>query len=181
MLNVAVRLVRSFFVSLSVALVGMVLLALLAIAAFALVYGRRSGFLRLRFKVAQPVKMTLNLIKLFLFPALVEELIFRVMLLPHPTEKLPTGRWLAWAALSVGLFVIYHVIFSWVRPQARAVLSDRRFLVIVTWVGLILAVLYGLTGSLLAVTVVHWVVVASWLYGFGGLERLQGRVPDGAT
>ena len=163
------------------AVIGYTVLALLAIAAVAIFYGRQSGFLTARFSVDNPIKAVFNLIKLFFIPSLLEELIFRVGLLPHPTEGIPTPRWLAWAALSIGLFVLYHVVFSWLRPQARAVLSDRRFLLIVFWVGIVLTTLYGLTGSMLAVTVVHWVVVVCWLYGFDGLAQLQGKVPEAAV
>ncbi|WP_236146393.1 CPBP family glutamic-type intramembrane protease [Leptolyngbya iicbica] len=176
--RVALRLARSFAVPISGALVGYTLLALAAIAAVTLSYGRQSGLLRPQFRVDNPLKAVLNLVKLFFVPALLEEIIFRVSLLPHPTEGVPTLRWLAWAALSLGLFVLYHVGFSWLRPKASGVLHDRRFLLLASWIGLVLTTLYGLTGSMLAVTVVHWLVVVSWLYGFGGLAQLQGKGPD---
>ncbi|NEQ46221.1 MAG: CPBP family intramembrane metalloprotease [Leptolyngbya sp. SIOISBB] len=179
--RVALRLARSFAVPISGAVIGYTVLALLAIAAVAVFYGRQSGFLTARFSVDNPIKAVLNLIKLFFIPSLLEELIFRVGLLPHPTEGIPTPRWLAWAALSIGLFVLYHVVFSWLRPKAGAVLSDRRFLLIVFWIGIVLTTLYGLTGSMFAVTVVHWVVVVCWLYGFDGLTQLQGKIPDAAV
>ncbi|MEM6837039.1 MAG: CPBP family glutamic-type intramembrane protease [Cyanobacteria bacterium P01_C01_bin.120] len=179
--DLAMRLTRSFAVPLSVGVVSLTLLALVAISVVALVYGGHSRFLCLCLDVHQPVTAALNLVKLLLFPALTEELIFRVLLLPPPTTKTPTGSWLAWTALSVGLFVVYHVIFSWLRPQAQAVLRDRRFLVLVTWVGIVLSTLYGLTGSLWAIALVHWLIVVGWLYGFGGRKRLRGQVPTGAT
>ena len=179
--RVALRLARSFAVPISGALVGYTVLALLAIAGVGIIYGRQSGLVEARFRVDHPVKAVLNLIKLFFVPVLVEELIFRVGLLPHPTEGVPTLRWLAWAALSLGLFVLYHVAFGRLRPKAGAVLCDRRFLLIVTWVGFVLTLLYGLTGSMLAVTVVHWVVVVCWLYGLGGLQQLQGKTANMLT
>lgn len=174
--RVALRLARSFAVPITPNLIGAIALALLAIASVVVYYGRRSGFLEGNLEVDNPVKAVFNLVKLFFVPALLEELIFRVGLLPHPTEGVPTWRWLAWAALSLGLYVLYHWVFGQFRPKARAALSDRRLLLIVFWLGLVLTTLYGLTGSLLAVTVVHWFVVVCWLYGFGGLDRLQGKV-----
>jgi predicted Abi (CAAX) family protease len=176
--RVALRLARSFAVPVTGAVVGYTVLALLAIAAVTLSYGRQSGLLRPRFQVDNPLKAILNLVKLFFVPALVEEIIFRVSLLPHPTEGVPTLRWLAWAALSIGLFVLYHFAFSWLRPKAGGILRDRRFLLLAFWIGLVLTTLYGLTGSMLAVTVVHWLVVVTWLYGYGGLAQLQGQRAD---
>jgi predicted Abi (CAAX) family protease len=110
----------------------------------------------------------------------VEEIVFRVMILPHPSEAVPIAPWLAWAALSLGLFVLYHLVLSRFRRQAGAALRDRRFLLMMTWLGLILTLLYGVTGSLWAITIVHWLVVVVWLYGFGGLKRLRGDVPQSA-
>jgi predicted Abi (CAAX) family protease len=173
--RVALRLARSFAVPFTPNVLGYTVLALLLIAAVIIPYGRQSGFLQRELRLDNPVRALLNLIKLFFIPALFEEIIFRVMLLPHFTEGVPTWRWLAWAALSLGLFVLYHVVFSKLSPPRGNVLSDRRFLLMVLWLGLVLTTLYGLTGSLLAVTLVHWMVVVAWLYGFGGLARLQGK------
>jgi len=179
--RVALRLARSFAIPITPSLIGAIGLSLLLIAAVVIPYGRQSGFLNQDLRIDNPLRAVLNLVKLFFLPALLEEIIFRVALLPHFTEGVPTLRWLAWAALSLGLFVLYHVVFSKLRPNVGNVLSDRRFLLMVLWIGLVLTTLYGLTGSLLAITVVHWVVVVIWLYGLGGLDRLQGKVSKSAS
>ena len=173
--RVALRLARSFAVPMSGTLWGAGGLSLLLIAIGLLPFGLKSGYLQWQLTLPHPLRDVLNGAKLFFFPALVEESVFRVMLLPHPTEGISTVSWLAWAALSIGLFVLYHGGLSRVRPQAALALRDRRFLLMVVWFGLILTLLYGLTGSLWAVTVVHWVVVLGWIYGFGGHQRLQGQ------
>jgi predicted Abi (CAAX) family protease len=172
--RVALRLARSFAVPLSGPLVGAALLALLLIAIGLLPFGLKSGYLQWQIARTPLLRSLFNGVKLFFFPALVEESVFRVALLPHPTEGSSQATWLAWAALSVGLFVVYHWGLSLVRPEAGQALRDRRFLLMVVWFGLMLTLLYGLTGSLWAVTVVHWVVVLGWIYGFGGYQRLQG-------
>ncbi|MCM1984968.1 CPBP family glutamic-type intramembrane protease [Lyngbya confervoides] len=172
--RVALRLARSFAVPLSGPWVGAVLLSLGMIAIGLLPFGLKSGYLQGQIARTPPLRGLINGVKLFLFPALAEEIVFRVMLLPHPTEGISPASWLAWAALSIGLFVIYHWGLSQVRPEAGEALRDRRFLLMVVWFGLILTLLYGFTGSLWAVTVVHWVVVLGWIYGFGGYQRLQG-------
>jgi predicted Abi (CAAX) family protease len=173
--RVVLRLARSFAVPITPSLVGYTLLSLLLIAAVVIPYGRRSGYLQPELRVDHPLRAVFNLIKLLLVPALFEEILFRVALLPHFTEGVPTPQWLAWGALSLGLFVLYHIIFSKFRPETGKALRDRRFLLMVLWLGLVLTTLYGLTGSLLAVTIVHWLIVVVWLYGFGGLARLQGK------
>lgn len=173
--RVALRLARSFAVPLSGALVGTSGLSLLLIAIGLLPFGLKSGYLQRQFVLPHPLRGMLNLVKLFLFPALLEESLFRVMVLPHPTEGISTTSWLVWAAVSIGLFVLYHWGLSRVRPRAGQALRDRRFLLMVVWFGMILTLLYGLTGSLWAITVVHWVVVLGWIYGFGGHRWLQGQ------
>lgn len=173
--RVALRLARSFAVPLSWSLVGAGLLALGAMAIALLPFGLQTGFLRWQGAQASPWRSGLNIIRLFFLPALIEEILFRVLLLPHPTEGVPTPRWLAWAALSLGLFVLYHWLLGSTRHQAGATLRDRRFLLSVTGFGLVLTLLYGLTGSLWTVTVVHWLVIVVWIYGLGGHQRLQGK------
>lgn len=151
------------------------MLSLWLIAVGLLPIGLKSGYLQWQIVLPHPLRGMINLLKLFLFPALIGESLFRVMLLPHPTEGVAPAAWLAWVVLSVGLFVLYHWTLSRVRPKAGKALRDRRFLFMVLWFGLILTLLYGLTGSLWAVAVVHWVVALGWLYGFGGRQRLQGQ------
>lgn len=176
--RVAKRLATSFAVPMSSSVVGYSLLALLLVALVAVPYGLKSGYLKWRLSLQQPLKVLLNLVKLFFFPALVEEIIFRVMLLPHPVEGVPLGSWLAWAALGLGLFVLYHWLLSQIRSRAGRALRDRRFLLMAGWAGLILTLLYGRTGSMWAVTIVHWDVAVFWIYCFGGLQRLQGKSPQ---
>ena len=70
----------------------MVLLGGLALAfygGFAFLYGRNRGFLEVRNGFDNPVEFVLYAVRLFLVPALVEEIIFRVALLPHPKEGIP--------------------------------------------------------------------------------------------
>ncbi len=41
-------------------------------------------------------------------PAMVEEIFFRILLLPHPLEQIQASSWFTWSLLSLFLFVIYH-------------------------------------------------------------------------
>lgn len=157
---------------------GGVLMGLLVYGAIALPYGFRSGFLRPYNAIANPVQGVLIVIKILFLPALLEEVFFRVFLLPHPMEGVPLGQWWAWAMLSLGLFVLYHLLSAaTVYPTAKKTFSDKRFLILMTWLGLVLTVAYRITGSLWVITAIHWVVVVLWLLGLGGLPRLSGQFP----
>lgn len=150
---------------------GLVLAALGVYALGAVPYGLRSGFLRPERAVGHPLRLGLALVRLAVVPAFVEEMIFRVMLVPHPVEGVPGGRWLVWALLSVALFVVYHALLGRILP-GHGVLADRRFLVLAGGLGLVLVTVYGLSGSLWVVVLVHWLAVVGWLGGLGGQGQL---------
>jgi predicted Abi (CAAX) family protease len=161
---------------------GVALGALGVYGAIALPYGFHSQFLRWLPVIGQPLNFLFKLIWLLLLPALVEEVLFRVLLLPHPVESLPLGQWLLWAGLSLGLFVVYHFLSaSTYYPAGNPTFFDRRFVVLATWLGLVLTLAYGVTGSLWVVTLVHWGVVVVWLQALGGLSRLEGEKFEKST
>ncbi|MBD0268747.1 MAG: CPBP family intramembrane metalloprotease [Cyanobacteria bacterium Co-bin8] len=150
--------------------------SLLLYGAIALPYGFKSKFLRRFAVIGNPLIFLFNLVRLLLLPALIEEVLFRVILLPHPVEGLPLGRWLIWAGLSLGLFVVYHFFSARTYyPAGNPTFFDRRFVILMTWLGIVLTLAYGVTGSIWVVTLIHWVVVAVWLHGLGGISRLAGK------
>ena len=120
--------------------------------------------------------MGLKALGLFFVPALVEEIVFRVWLLPHPVEGVPGGQWLGWAVVSTGLFVLFHWLLGKLRSkQGQATFGDPRFLILVGWLGLTLTGVYWITGSLGLIALLHWIVVMGWLYGLGGRGRISIR------
>lgn len=151
--------------------------ALLLYGAIALPYGFKSKFLSRQVALENPVIFGIDLVRLLFLPALVEEAIFRVLLLPHPTEGLSEWRWWLVALFGLGLFVSYHLLSArtYYKP-GNPTFFDHRFIVLVTWLGIVLTLAYRITGSLWIVTAVHWVVVAVWLYGLGGNARLFNKV-----
>jgi predicted Abi (CAAX) family protease len=152
---------------------GRSLLVLAGYGALALALGVASGFLSLPMQWPPLAEALPRLAKLLLLPALVEELLFRVLLIPHPIEGFPWQSLLAWNALSLGLFVLYHPVAArlWY-PQARALFEDPRFLFQAALLGVACSLAYGFTGSLWPPVLIHWLAVVIWLEPFRGREQL---------
>jgi predicted Abi (CAAX) family protease len=149
------------------------LLVLAVYAALALLLGFRSGFLRGPWHW-RPWRLVLrHALALLVMPAIGEELIFRVLLLPHPLEGVSQASMAAWGALSVGLFVLYHPIAArfWY-PRGRVLFRDPRFLSQCTLLGVACVLEYSLTGSLWSAAGLHWIAVLVWLEPLGGRRDL---------
>ncbi|RZM76582.1 CPBP family glutamic-type intramembrane protease [Leptolyngbya iicbica] len=111
-----------------------------------------------------------------LTPALVQELLFRVLLLPHPTEAVRLVTGLIWSGMSLGLFVAYC---SW-RSRRRHQTTPHGALAFDLYpclcLGILAMVIYFSTGSLWAVTVFHW---GAWLWQQQLATLAQPPVADG--
>ena len=107
-------------------------------------------------------------------PALVEELLFRVALLPQPDSGTSLATGLAWGALSTGLFVLYHPLAArcWY-PPGRGLFRDGRFLMQCALLGAACVLAYGATGSVWPPVLLHGLAVTLWLWGLGGRARMQ--------
>jgi predicted Abi (CAAX) family protease len=110
----------------------------------------------------------------FFLPALLEEWVFRVLLLPYPRAGVTGPMWTTWAIVSLALFIGYHAIVARTVAQQRAsTLLHPIFLTLTGCLGVACTLTYWLTGSLLLITLIHWVVVVVWLILFGGMEKLH--------
>lgn len=115
---------------------------------------------------------------LLVMPALGEELLFRVALMPSP--HLGQGsdglNWsvLGWGALSLGLFVLYHPLAGrlWY-PRGRILFQDRHFLMLCTLLGATFSIAFQISGSLWSPVLVHWVAVSVWLGPLNGVRWLD--------
>jgi predicted Abi (CAAX) family protease len=113
---------------------------------------------------------------LFLLPAVVEELVFRVLLLPQPSQTSDRATWLAWGTVSLVLFVLYHPLNALTLfPAARQLFMDPLFLLLAAGLGVVCSVAYWLSGSLWTPVAIHWIVVVVWLLFLGGYERLYAN------
>jgi predicted Abi (CAAX) family protease len=166
------RLADAVFTGPGVGGLGLGLALLGGTAALVLPVGLRSGFLR---PTPWPPagRLLRRGLRLLLMPALAEEVVFRVLLLPQPGEGASPGSLLAWSGLGLGLFVAYHPLAGrfWY-PPGRRLFRDPRFLVPCTLLGAICTLAYLATGSLWLPGLLHAAVVVTWLERLGGRQLL---------
>ena len=120
----------------------------------------------------------------FIAPGLLEELLYRAALLPRLVDDYSAvdlargslllseaGSTLPWqAAGALLIFVGMHPVNGiFLRPAARSTFCDWRFLVAAAVLGAVCSCLYLETGCVWAPAVLHWLVVATWLWVFDGL------------
>ncbi len=141
--------------------------------AIALPFGFRSGFLHFSFTTANWWQQLQIALKAAIFPALSEELCFRVLPLAHPIEVINWQKWGLWAAFMISLFIFYHPFNAKTFFKAGIpTFFDPIFLTLAGFLGLTCTVAYAMTGSLWAIAFIHWMVVVVWLLGLGGLKKL---------
>ncbi len=155
---------------------GVGLLSLLSYGAIALPLGFSQGFLQFQPWPAPWWRYGLVSLRLLLMPALIEELVFRVMLLPDPRAAITGQMWVIWAMASLVLFVVYHPVNAKTfYPPGNPTFLRPIFLMLTGLLGIVCTVVYFFTQSLLLITLVHGVVVIFWLLLLGGMEHLQCR------
>ena len=118
-------------------------------------------------------RLFLKMAVVFFSPALLEELVFRVAWLPHPSEGVLPTTWLVWAASGLVLFVINHPLNALtLAPRGNPTFFNPIFLSLAGLLGLACTLAYALTGSLWVIVVLHWLVVMVWLFALGGEQKL---------
>ena len=116
----------------------------------------------------------LLLIRVWLFPAFIEEGIWRVLLLPHKTERMSDRRrWFIGLPVLL-LFVSIHPLNGMTLfTDALSIFTHPVFLCLTTLLGLICMIAYWRSGSWWVPTIIHWAIVVVWLLVFGGYEQLH--------
>ncbi len=138
----------------------------------ALAIGWRSGFLTVDRR--EPI-WDRSIGYLFLMPALVEEIVFRLLLIPHPIELTGSKNIYLWMIISLALFIIYHPLNALtLHKPGNPTFMDWRFLCLTGLLGIVCTIVYLTTGSIWGAVVIHWLVVVGWLKLFGGERRLGG-------
>ncbi len=134
--------------------------------------GFKIGFLTWQLVDISP-KKCFQILQLFFLPAFMEELVFRVLLLPHPFEGVNGIEWLFWVTLSLSLFIVYHPLNALLfYPQGRNLFRQPIFLVFAGLLGIVCAISYTITASLWPPVIIHWLIVVIWLFLLGGEQKL---------
>lgn len=145
---------------------------LVGYAVVALTIGFKSGFLRfnpVHDKLGENIRAG---IFLFFMPALVEEIGFRLLLIPHPIETATSSNIYIWSLLSLSLFIVYHPFNARTFYKlGNPTFMDWRFLTLTGLLGGVCTISYLATGSIWSAVVIHWLVVSAWLKFLGG-DRL---------
>lgn len=128
--------------------------------------GLGSGFLKVAIRADALLGV---LVGAFISPAFSEELVFRVLPIPHKTEHCAIAvrclsMFLSWIA-----FIVYHPL----NPFGEAFFGDWVFLIGAGLLGAACTIAYVQSGSFWAPVLIHWLAVSVWLLVFGGLERFQ--------
>ncbi len=127
-----------------------------------------------RFLVWQPwiapwYRQLWTILRCWFVPALSEEFIFRVLLLPYPKSWIPELTWWSWAAIALGIYVLFHIgLAKW---QHQPNFRHPVFLILIALLGFSCILTYRFTGSLWTITFIHWVVVSVWLLLLGRTEK----------
>jgi len=139
----------------------------------ALPIGFQRGFLQIEVLRASWSKI-IGIIATSLFmPAVIEELFFRVLLLPRSTENVsPLGLWF-WGCISLAMFIAYHPLNALsFFPRGLKTFFHVVFLVLAALLGIVCSIAYIQSGSLWTPVVIHWLAVVVWLLLLGGYKKL---------
>lgn len=112
-------------------------------------------------------------ITLFIFPSLLEEIVFRGLLIPHNTaekNQLQRGFYLS---ISTLLFVLWHPFNALtINTGAQGIFLNPHFLFIVMLLGLTCGYTYMHTKSLWVPVLIHWITVIVWVLLLGGRNHV---------
>ena len=167
------RLVNSLLAPLTLKSWALVAGVLLVYGVIAIPLGFRTGFLSFTPDLLLTKQGILGSFRVFFIPALAEEVLMRVFLLPHPVERVLLSSWLVWAGISLFIFIVYHPLnaLTLYRVSYPTFLKPV-FLTLAGLLGLSCMIAYYLTGSLLSIVLIHWIVVVVWLFILGGKQHL---------
>lgn len=136
-------------------------LGVLAYGLFALGVGLSSGLLQLEFPSLFEVLVLP--IMLIVYPSLIEEVVFRGLLLPRRLMAASGLHQFLAVTISTGLFVLMHPLNAWlIGLSDTSQFLEPSFLAIVTALGYTCGFIYLKSGSLRAPILVHWATVVSW-------------------
>lgn len=151
------------------------LLVYAVFSALTLSIGFGSGLLRPILADLSPKTFALLAITTLLSPALLEEVIFRVLPLPRDATRVTKPRLALVSTLSLVAFIAAHPLGAWLfRPAAWALFTSPDFLVIAALLGAASTAVYLISKSLWPSVLLHWTAVLTWIALLGGQSLLKG-------
>jgi len=147
-------------------------LPLIGLAFLLLFIGFKSEFLEVDVLQKSWGEITKIVALSFIMPALGEEIVFRVLFLPHPTENPSIKTQLLWGAITLAAFIIYHPLqgLTW-NPAGREVFMEPSFLILAALLGAMCTIAYSVVGSIWLPVIIHWLAVVLWIILLGGFAK----------
>ncbi len=106
---------------------------------------------------------------LIIIPSIPEEIFFRGLLLPSPSEFGSKKQVLFGVLASMSLFILWHPFTALtIYPQVRELYTDIRFITIVAMLSFVCTITYLKSGSIWIPIVIHWLTVVVWMFFLGG-------------
>lgn len=140
--------------------------------------GFGTGLLTVQVVAITPIRLGMLAFLIFLKPCLVEETIFRGVLLPHRSETHTQAEIWKWSVFSLMVFICAHPLNGWlIKPAVLGLFLSPAFLMCAGILGLVCTLVYLRTGSIWPPVILHWMSVVVWITLLGGKARLVGTAP----
>jgi predicted Abi (CAAX) family protease len=135
--------------------------------------GLLSGLLRPSAPLLPPPEMIGAGLLLFVQPALIEEIIFRGLLLPRDFRSMRGRRLIVMSGSSLALYVAAHPVAARLfRPEARSLFESPVYLTLAALLGLACTATYFISRSIWPPVAIHWLTVVTWIWFLGGQALL---------
>jgi predicted Abi (CAAX) family protease len=137
--------------------------------AVALPIGFYSGFFEIEI-LRTDIWVVITLpISLFFMPSLVEEMVFRGLLIPHKSRGVSHRFLSLYCFFSIAVFVAWHPINAMtITPSAYPMFTNPIFLCLAALMAIACTITYLRTGSLWVPVAIHWLTVLAWVFLLSG-------------
>ena len=137
--------------------------------AVALSIGFCSGFFAIEIFQTNIWVMLVLPISLFFVPSLVEEIVFRGLLLPHRSRGISSRPLFFYAVFSIVAFIVWHPLNAMtINPAAYSMFTDPVFLCLAALMAIACTITYLETGSIWVPIAIHWLTVVVWVFFLSG-------------
>ncbi|MBC6431321.1 CPBP family intramembrane metalloprotease [Nostoc sp. HG1] len=145
---------------------------LLGLIILLLIIGFKSRFLEIHLLKSSRKEIIKIVITSFFTPALAEEIVFRILFLPHPVETPLITTQILWGTISLAAFIIYHPLqgLTW-NQVGYNVFTNPSFLILSAILGAMCTIAYLVVGSIWPSVIIHWLAVVIWIVLLDGFAK----------